>query len=35
VGVQSLQPAQLGQRLAALCGADGRADVVAHAVNRS
>ena len=35
VGVQGLQPAQLGQRLTALCGADGRADGVAHAVNRS
>jgi len=35
VGVQSLQPAQLRQRLATLCGADGRPDVLAHTVNRS
>ena len=35
VGVQSLQPAQLGKRLAALGGANRGADVVTHDVNRS
>jgi hypothetical protein len=35
VAVQGLQPAQLGQRLPALCGADRSADVVTHDVNRS
>ena len=35
VGVQSLQPAQLGQRLPALCSANRSADVVTHDVNLS
>lgn len=35
VGVQRAQPAELGQRIAAVGGGDRSVDLIAHVVNRS